>query len=205
LWYIQKGGIIKAKPKGLLKQYSGRVEKTGNPKTDYHVWDIGGRRKTVKKILSGFAVTGCVFFAVGVVFPAVAFLVSGNYKPKEDVQMRTDTEPIYNHFPGLPETSEIQWCSRTSAGIGLTTLKLHIFSFYDHDISSALQDMEIENQSGDVEFDFVPDSINGNEKWRHVENANFAFQAGIKDTEKMYTTVYINEAGTILYIDAIGD
>ncbi len=134
--------------------------------------------------------------------PAVIFLTAGR---KEYIQIRTDTEPIYNHFPGLPETSEIQWCSRTSVSIGPSTLQLHIFAFYDHDISKALQDMDIENQSEDIEMYFISDRINGNEKWRPVENAVFAFQAGIKDTEKMYTTVYVNDAGTILYIDAIGD
>jgi len=159
----------------------------------------------MRKRASGLAVAGGVLFAVGVVLLAVVFLMSGRYKPKEYVQMRTDTESIYNHFPELPETSEIQWCSRTLAGIGPTTLKLHIFAFYDHDISGELQEMDIENQSGEIEFYFVPDSIKGDEKWRQVENVTFAFQAGIKDTEKMYTTVYINEAGTILYIDAIGE
>ncbi len=159
----------------------------------------------MKKILSGLAVAAGVLFTVGVVLSVIVFLMSGRYKPKENIQMRTDTEPIYNHFPGLPETSEIQWCSRALESIGPTTLKLHIFAFYDHDISSELEDMEIENQSEDIEFYFVPECISGDEKWRYVKNADFAFQAGIKDTEKMYTTVYINDTGTILYIDVIGD
>lgn len=148
---------------------------------------------------------GSALLTVGTVLCAAIFLMSGRWKPKEYVQNRTDTEPIYNHFPELPETSDIQWCSRTLSSIGPSTLKLHIFAFYDHDISNELQNMNIENQSKDIELYFVLDSINGQEKWRHVENTDFAFQEGIKNTEKMYTTVYINDAGTVLYIDAIGD
>lgn len=156
----------------------------------------------MKKVLIGLAAAAGVLFAAGVVLSAVIFLVSGR---KEYVQMRTDTEPIYNHFPELPAASEIQWCSTTSVSIGPSTLELHIFAFYDHDISSELQGMVIGDQSGDIELSYVPDSAIENEKWRLVENAPMAFQAGIKDTEKMYTTVYINDAGTILYMYAIGD
>ncbi len=148
-------------------------------------------------ILSGVAVA--VLFAAGV------FLVAGGFKMKGNIQIRTDTQPIYNHFPGLPETSEIQWCSRSSDGIGLTTVQIYIFAFYSHDISNELQDMGIENQSRDIELYFDPDGINGDQKWRCIENAKFAFQTDIKDTQKMNTTVYINDSGTILYIEAIGD
>lgn len=35
----------------------------------------------------------------------------------EEVQIRTETEPIYNHFPDLPGTSKMQWCSESSKGI----------------------------------------------------------------------------------------
>lgn len=146
-----------------------------------------------------------VLFGLAILFVAGVFWVTGGFKMKENIKIRTDIEPIYNHFPGLPETSEIQWCSRTSDGIGLTTVKLNIFAFYDHDISNKLQDMGIENQSRDMELYFVPDGMNGDEKWRYIENAKFAFQTDIKDTKKMNTTVYINDAGTILYIEAIGD
>ena len=124
---------------------------------------------------------------------------------KENIHILTDIDPIYNHFPELPKTSKIQWCSRTSDGIGLTTVQLNIFAFYDYDISSELQDMKIESQDGDIELYFVPEGTEENQKWRHIENADFAFQSGIKDTQKMCTTAYINDAGTILYIEAIGD
>lgn len=135
---------------------------------------------------------------------AVLFMAD-RVKPEENLQIRTETEPIYNHFPDLPETSEIQWCSWTSSGIGLTTIKVYIFAFYDHDVSNELQGMEIENQSGKIELYFVPEGINGDEKWRRVENAGIAFQTGIKDTGKMSTVVYINDAGTVLYVEAIGE
>lgn len=135
---------------------------------------------------------------------AVLFIAEGA-KPEESIQIRTETEPIYNHFPDLPETSEIQWCSWTSSGIGLTTVKVYIFAFYDHNVSNELQDMKIENQGEEIELYFVPEGINGDEKWRRVENTGTAFQTGIKDTEKMSTVVYINDTGTALYVEAIGE
>ena len=135
------------------------------------------------------------------------FLASKAFRIKESVQIRTETEPIYNHFPDLPQTSEIQWCSKSSGGIGLTTTTIYIFAFYNYDISSELQatETEIETQSENIELYFVPNEINMEQKWRHVENANLAFQSSVKITQQMNTTVYINESGTILYIEAIGN
>lgn len=139
-------------------------------------------------------------FVVGGVFLAVEGI-----RMKESIQVRIETEPIYNHFPDLPETSKIQWCSRSSEGIGLTTTTIYIFAFYDHDISKDLQEMEVRSTDEDIELYFTPDGINKNQKWRYIENAKFAFQTGIKSTQKMNTTIYINDEGTILYIEAIGD
>ena len=51
---------------------------------------------------------------------------------------------------------------------------------------------------------FIPEEIRGEQKWRSVEDAPFAFQTGIKDTQKMNTVVYINETEMILYMEAIG-
>lgn len=141
----------------------------------------------------------------GVILAAGIFLASIRIKTEEPIQVRTDTEPIYNHFPDLPETSEIRWCSQSSEGIGLTTVNLYIFTFYDDDISNELQDMKIKDEGEDIELYFVSDGIENKQKWRRVENAGFAFQKEIKDTEKMHTDVYINEAGTMLYIEAVGD
>lgn len=31
------------------------------------------------------------------------------------------------------------------------------------------------------------------------------FQSGIKDSEKMVTSVYLNETGNVIYMEAVGD
>lgn len=45
------------------------------------------------------------------------------------------------------------------------------------------------------------------EKWRRVESAEKAFplQTGVRESARFYADVYINESGTILYVEAIGD
>ena len=87
--------------------------------------------------------------AVGVCFALVVLAVLGA-KGKESVMVSTETGPIYNHFPDLPKTSEIQWCSRTKGGIGLSMVRLHIFAFYDHDISGELQEMTVKNECEEI-------------------------------------------------------
>lgn len=128
-------------------------------------------------------------------------------KSIQNIQIRTETEPIYNHFPDLPETSKIQWCSQSSGGIGLTTTTLYFFAFYDRDVSGELQEMKIADQGEDIELYFIPDGINEDEKWRRVESAGNAFplQTGVRESAGFYAEVYINGAGTILYVEAIGD
>lgn len=106
---------------------------------------------------------------------AVLFMAD-RVKPEENLQIHTGTEPIYNHFPDLPETSEIQWCSWISGGIGLTCVKVYILAFYDHDVSNELQDMEIENQGEEIELYFVPEGINGDEL--HKFKLNFLSNYG---------------------------
>ena len=49
------------------------------------------------------------------------------------------------------------------------------------------------------------EGISREQKWKSVEDASFAFQEDIKDTWKMNTAVYIDETGTVLYMEAIGD
>ena len=125
-------------------------------------------------------------------------------KKPDKKQIRTDTEPIYNHFPGLPATENIQWCSRTSDGIGLTTVWVYVFAFYDYNVGAELGGEGILNEKTD--FYFLPEDLTeSNSKWRDLEDIGFAFQSGIKDSEKMYTAVYINEAGNIIYMEAVGD
>ena len=127
---------------------------------------------------------------------------------KDTIMTSTETGPIYNHLPDLPETSEIAWCSRSTGGIGLVNHWLYIFAFYDHDISSELssklQEVTVEDACVDIELYYAPDEVKG-QKWRHFENAQFAFQDDIALTEKMSTQVYINETGTILYVETYWD
>ena len=125
-------------------------------------------------------------------------------KETDDIQIRTDIEPIYNHFPDLPATETIQWCSKTSSGIGLTTVWVYAFAFYDHDISSEFNDSEISDENPG--FYFLPETLAENHsKWRKLENMDVAFQSSIKNGKKMRTSVYLNDTGNILYMEAIGE
>ncbi len=142
--------------------------------------------------------------AIGSVCFALLVVLALGAKGKDSVMTSTETEPIYNHFPDLPKTSEIKWCSQSSGGIGLVTTTLYIFSFYNEDISDTLQGMTIDDKAATIELYYEPEEVRG-QKWRLVENAAFAFQTGIKDTKKMYTNVYLNASGTILYVEAVGD
>lgn len=87
---------------------------------------------------------------------------------------------------------------------GADNNKIIFFAFYDYDVSTELQDMGMEGEGEHIELYFVPDGINADEEWRLVENAGLVFQTGIKDTRKLYANAYINETGTILYVEAIG-
>lgn len=125
-------------------------------------------------------------------------------KETEKKQIRTEVEPIYHHFPDLPATETIQWCSRTSGGIGLTTVWLYVFAFYEDDISAGFGEEGIFSEKTD--FYFLPENLaENNSKWRKLENMGDAFQSGIKDSKKMRTSVYVNEAGNIIYMEAVGD
>lgn len=124
-----------------------------------------------------------------------------NAKPKH---IRTDAEPIYNHFPDLPKTKTIQWSSKSSGGIGPTTVFIYVFAFYDHDVSASFSAEGVFNEKSD--FYFLPETPSiGHYKWKKLQNMNAAFQSGIKDGEKFYTSVYLNDAGNILYMEAVGD
>ena len=125
-------------------------------------------------------------------------------KEPDEKQIRTDVEPIYNHFPGLPATDDMQWCSRTSSGIGLTTVWIYVFAFYDYDVGAELGGEGVFHEKTD--FYFLPeDLVDSNSKWRKLEDMGDAFQAGIKLSEKMGVSIYINEAGNIIYMEAVGD
>ena len=152
----------------------------------------------MKKIL--ISILGILIIPViGIVLFAIT-----QEKVEDEKQVRTDVEPIYHHFPGLPATDDIQWCSRTSDGIGLTTVWIYVFAFYDYDVGAELDGEGILNEKTD--FYFLPENLmGGSSKWRELEDMGLAFQAGIKDSEKMYTSIYINEAGNIIYMEAVGD
>lgn len=134
----------------------------------------------------------------------IALFAITKEKEPDEKQIRTDIEPIYNHFPGLPATDDIQWCSRTSGGIGLTTVWIYVFAFYDYDVGTELGGEGILNEKTD--FYFLPeDLVDSNSKWRKVEDMGDAFQAGIKLSEIMGVSIYINESGNIIYMEAVGD
>ena len=138
----------------------------------------------------------------------IALIAITKEKGQVEKQIRTDIEPVYNHFPGLPATDDIQWCSRTSGGIGLTTVWIYAFAFYDYDVGAELGGEGIFKEKTD--FYFLPeDLVDSSSKWRELDNAEIAyqtgFQSGIKDSEKMVISVYINEAGNIIYLEAVGD
>lgn len=153
-------------------------------------------RREIRAILSGLA--------VGVVFFALLVLLALGAKGKDSIMTSKETGPIYNHFPDLPETSEIEWCSRSTGGIGLVNHWLYIFAFYDHDVSRELQEMTVEDACEDIELYYAPDEVKG-QRWKRLENAQFAFQTCIPETKKMMTKVYVNETGTILYVEAYWD
>lgn len=156
------------------------------------------RGRSLKKVL--ISIPGILIVLVIVI---ALFAITKGRKPDEK-QIRTDVEPIYNHFPGLPATDDIQWCSRTSDGIGLTTVWVYVFAFYDYDVGAELGEEGSLNEKTD--FYFLPEELTeSSSKWRKLENMGAVFQAGIRDSEKMYVSVYINDAGNIIYMEAVGD
>ena len=177
------------------------------------VWQLCGtegishiiRGETLKK--AQIPIQGIlVILGMGIVLLALFLFI----KEKEPVekQIRTDIEPIYNHFPGLPATDTIQWCSRTSDGIGLNMVWIYAFAFYDHDVGAELGEEGSLNEKTD--FYFLPeDLVDSNSKWKKLEDKEIksrsGFQSGIKDSEIMAVAVYINEAGNIIYMEAAGD
>ena len=93
------------------------------------------KRKQIYIILLALAAGGACF--------ALLVLLALGAKGKDSVMQGTETAPIYNHFPDVPETSQMQWCSRSSGGIGLVTTCIYVFACYDHDISGELQEMTV--------------------------------------------------------------
>lgn len=123
-----------------------------------------------------------------------------------NMQIKTDTIPIYNHFPTLPKTDNIEWYSVLSEGIGPTTVKLCVFAHYDSamEIDDFLRNVTLSNNTSDIDFVLVPDTVTKNETWQEILEVPFCFQEGIPDTKLMNTKVYVNSEHTIIFIDAIG-
>ena len=90
--------------------------------------------------------------------------------------MEGETEPIYNHFPDLPETSKMQWYGEASGGIGLNTVRVSVFAYYDHDITG--------------------ERAGGNKQGAEVEDCRrcpFCFPGGYQGhTENEYDCLYMN-------------
>lgn len=145
---------------------------------------------------------------IGIIcFIFIVFLVFlGGKLMSKNIQIRLDEEPIYNHFPTLPKAKQLQWCSKSSSGIGLTTVKVYLYAFYIENIEMYFFD-EIDNVIVDVEISpyFTPESLKGKDiKWKVIEDAEFFFQEGIPDHQKMGTKVYYSEQFNVIYIEAIG-
>ena len=125
----------------------------------------------------------------------------------EDIQIRTDVEPIYNHFPTLPKTEIIEWCSVSSEGIGLTTTKLYVFAKYDTsaEVDNFLESVTLSNDTSKIDSIFIPDFVEQNETWEEVPNVPFCFQEGVKQTSLINTEVYVNSKNDIIYFYSIFD
>ena len=123
-----------------------------------------------------------------------------------EIRIRTEREPIYNHFPGLPETEHVEWCSTTSDGIGPSTVNLYLFAF----LTDAASMEDIINQGSLSDTDamidsiFLPEGLKENETWSHLLNVPFCFQEEVPITKRMSTEVYINSNRDIVYDLAIG-
>lgn len=124
-----------------------------------------------------------------------------------NIQIQTDTTPIYNHFPTLPETKKIEWYSEISDGIGPSTIELYIFASYDtsEKIDSFLQTVTISDEIGTGDFNYSPGIVDENEKWHEILDVPFCFQEGIPKTSLMNTKVYVNNTHTMLFVYAIGE
>lgn len=146
--------------------------------------------------IAGILITGMLLL----IFSGIAT----QEKNADEKKIRTDTGPVYNHFPDFPAAESIQWCSETSKGIGLTTVRIYVFAFFDSNVSERFGEWENLNKIPD--FYFLPDNlIEDNTGWRKLACMEFAFQSGIKDSEKMVTSVYLNETGNVIYMEAVGD
>ena len=59
--------------------------------------------------------------------------------------------------------------------IGLTTTKIYIFAFYNHDVRDELKDINFRTECEKIELSVKSDKINTEQKWRSADNAFFCF------------------------------
>jgi len=144
---------------------------------------------------------------VGCFIMAFIVFLGGKHMNSKDIQIRTEEEPIYNHFPSLPKAKEIQWCSKSSDGIGLVTTRLYIYAFYKEDVEPLIfSDNKKEVLETDLSPYFLPENLIGKDiTWFKVKDSFFYFQNGIADHNKMATDVYFSKEWNVIYVEAIGD
>ncbi len=134
----------------------------------------------------------------------ILMLFIGEKKAYQEIQVRTDIESIYNHFPDFPRTEIVEWCAISSTGIGPTTIEIYVFAFYDYDVEQLLE-TNLEEKISFINPPFFPDTLNRQyEGWNKVNGA-FLFQNKINKYKRMYTDVYVNTDCNIIYMEAIGD
>jgi len=156
------------------------------------------------------AVRHKIIFVVGsgIIAAVICFVLSGGrHTGQQNIPIRTEEEPIYNHFPSLPEAREIQWCSESSDGMGLVTTRLYIYAFYNEDIEPLIfSDNEKEVLETEILPYFLPEKLIGKDiTWFKVKDSFFYFQNGIADHNKMATDVYFSKEWNVIYVEATGD
>ena len=113
----------------------------------------------------------CVVFVVLLLcfnlFSACKLMNGGNNmtsEPQQKVQILTELQPIYNHFPGLPQTERVEWCSTESEGIGPTTVNLYAFAFFTDDaaIDEILKQYALSENTVEISSPFYPKDVNQN-------------------------------------------
>ena len=127
-------------------------------------------------------------------------------EPQQKVQIRTELQPIYNHFPGLPQTERVEWCSTESEGIGPTTVNLYAFAFFTDDaaIDEILKQYALSENTVEISSPFYPKDVNQNDAWQLIDNTPYCFQDELSPTRRMNTEVYVNSDSRIVFIHAIG-
>ena len=126
---------------------------------------------------------------------------------QEKSELRTDSEPIYDHFPGLPETERVEWRSVTHGGIGPSTVELYIFAFLTDDTAMDARIAQHSLSEDEVKIDsiFTPKDLDNGITWRQLLDVPFCFQENSPYKDLMHTKIYISNDRKIVFIYAIGE